>query len=131
LPQHLEGPLIGARLDTIALRLGAGLTRDAAEWARLGFWVGGGLDVVYIDPRPGSAQGAVLSSARYSHTTVASAVVEMSARISRDVSLVAALFADTDFRPRHYDVTTPNGVTTVLEPWRVRPGIVLGVATWR
>jgi hypothetical protein len=51
--------------------------------------------------------------------------------VSRDVSLTGAFFADTDLRPRHYDLTTPDGVVTVLDPWRVRPGIVIGVATWR
>jgi hypothetical protein len=131
LPQQLEGPLIGARFDTISLRVGAGIGHDAGERARLGVWLGGGLDVVYIDPRQGSAEGAVLSSARYSQTTVATAVVETSVRVSRDLSLTGALFADTDLRPRHYDLTTPGGVATVLEPWRVRPGILLGVATWR
>jgi len=130
LPQQLEGSLIGARLDTIALRLGGGLGRDAGKSARIGAWLGGGIDVVYIDPRPGSAEGAVLSSARYSQTTVLNGGAQVCVRLTRDVSFTAAIFGDADFRQRHYDLTTPGGVATVLEPWRIRPGLLLGLTTW-
>lgn len=130
LPQQLEGPLLGTRLDTTALRIGLGGERDLGERSRVGLWLGGGLDVVYIDPRQGSTQDAELTSPRYSQITLLSAVAEFSVRVSRDVRLTCAFVADSDLRPRHYDVTTPTGVTSVLEPWRVRPGIIVGVATW-
>jgi hypothetical protein len=131
LPQQLEGPLVSARLDTIALRLGAGGERDVGDRVRVGLWLGGGVDVVYIDPRQGSAQGAQLTSARYVEATVVSTIAEVSVRIGRDIRITGAVLADSDLRPRHYDLMTPAGVSPVLEPWRVRPGIFVGVATWR
>jgi hypothetical protein len=131
LPQRLETPLVGARLDTIAVRLGAGGERDLGEYIRVGLWLGGGVDVIYIDPRQGSTRVARLSSPHYAQATLLSAVAGMSVRVGRDVRVVAAFLVDTDLRPRHYDLATPAGVNNVLEPWAARPGVLVGVSAWQ
>jgi len=130
LPQQLEGPLVGVRLDTIALRLGAGYERDLGEGIRVGLWLGGGIDLAHIDPRQGETQVARLTDPRYTETTLVTVIAEVSARMSKDVRFVGALVADSDLHPRHYDLATPTGTSTVLEPWRVHPGVVVGIATW-
>jgi hypothetical protein len=130
LPETIDTPLIGVRLDTLALRGGGSVTRRASARVDLGLELGLGADVVHIAPRQGSAEHAVLSSDRFSASYAVELACVGTVHVGPAVSLWGALLADADLDERHYDVVVDGSNMRVVTPWAIRPGIMAGVA-WR
>jgi hypothetical protein len=129
LPETIQTDLIGVRLDTIALRAGAELTRELTARVALALHIGMGPDAVHVAPRQGSTQHASLSPERFSWEYAAQFALVGTTRIDAGVVLSAALLADADLSVRHYDVIVDGSAVRALTPWRVRPGLMAGF-TW-
>ncbi len=125
-PQIVSGNGIGVRLDTASLRLLAGVELALSDKVRIGPLVGGGFDLVRIDPRA-DPQIATATSSRWSVVSYARAELGVDVRLGAGWSLRTALGADFDVQGASYYVDQPNGRTDVLDPWRVRPSLLVGL----
>jgi hypothetical protein len=127
LPETIETPLIGARLDGVTLRGGVEVAHAAGAVA-IGARVGAGADVVRVSPRQGSSgAAAVLSADRTSVAPVAQAAVTIAARVGSAVTVSGAALVDIDLAFRHYDVTVGDVPVRAFTPWPVRPGLLAGL----
>ncbi len=129
LPQRFEGELVGAKLDTVALRAGMSLERQFAERVAVGVRAGLGFDLVHVSPRTNAPERVTLTSEHWSSPLVVCVALRANFQLSRLMSVDVSLLADADFNHRHYDVQAPNGRNVVLEPWPVRPGVSVGLGT--
>ena len=131
LPERVQSPLAGARLDTLALRGGAEVARSLGERWAVGARIGGGVDAVHIAPRSGSsATSATLTADRFSWTYALHLALVATVRASRHVALSVAAVVDLDVNERHYDVSVDGALTRVATTWPVRPGVLVELA-WR
>ncbi|HXN32119.1 MAG TPA: hypothetical protein VN894_09665 [Polyangiaceae bacterium] len=129
LPETVDTGLIGVRLDTVALRAGAEVSRALSP--RLGLALRGGLggDVIHIAPRRGSAAKTSLQPERFTWGYAAQVALACTVRLDAGFALSVALIADADLDMRHYDVAVDGLTIRALTPWWVRPGLMAGV-TW-
>ncbi len=116
---------VGVRLQSVALRLGAGLSRRGTRLA-LGAWLGGGVDLVHVQPRQGRWGAATLTPTRWTAVTVLRAELR-AALVVRGVALSLTPSLEWDPMPRAYNVTGVDGQAAVVGPYAVRPGLALAV----
>jgi hypothetical protein len=129
LPQSIGTDLIGVRLDTVALRAGARLTRVLTDRVALALQAGAGGDLVHITPQQGSTAHASLSADRFSWEFAAQVALAATVRPTAQLELWGALLADMDLGMRHYDVVVDGSRMRAFTPFWVRPGLLVGV-TW-
>jgi hypothetical protein len=117
----------GARLDVGALRLLASADVDWIPTISLRFGIGGGLDVVHLEPRAGSAT-TTLAPAQ----TFAIPIVRLDGAIrwalAEDLAALFGLALDVDGSGTRYTVERTNARETVLSPWPVRPALFVGIS---
>ncbi len=126
LPQEFQNDSIGARFSIVGLRAGLGLQRTLRSVV-VGARLGVGTDLVELEPRAVS-DSAAATEQRLTPVGIGSAALVGGIALSPKVSLSAALFADADFEPRHYDVNENGQVRAILEPWPVKPGLSVGLS---
>jgi hypothetical protein len=127
-PFDADAEPVGMRAHAFALR--AVLTLDQALSARVGLRVGlgAGTDVTRIAPQ-GTASGDVaLTGTRVLALGVTRGLLGVDVRLSRMLSLWAALAADVDLERNEYVLVRSDGHdSALLAPWRVRPTLSLGL----
>lgn len=137
LPVDLERGGIGVGLWSAALRAGVeGAVRVSGRGERRAFSnvfvalaLGGGGDVVRVTPLPGSADAtAALSAAYWSLEPVVTATMRVQAALVAHVDLCVAPLVDVYLNPAHYDFRSGGVVSTVLAPFSVRPGVLVGLS---
>ncbi|HEX7670576.1 MAG TPA: hypothetical protein VF395_13370 [Polyangiaceae bacterium] len=130
-------------LSSLAFRAGAEASGAFGKGGTGGSYVGGrlafGLDVTRLSPREGEqpAEYEPHPGTR-SKSFVISAAIFWSLRLAPERSFFANLSADIDPLAVHYDVAStgagPTGndhpVETVIERFRVRPGLSVGLRLW-
>jgi hypothetical protein len=131
LPERVQSPLAGARLDTLSLRGGAEVARTLDDRLALGLRLGAGVDAVHIAPRGGSVPAAAtLTADRFSWVYAVHLALVLTAQASRHVVVSTAAVADVDLDERHYDVSVDGALARVATPWRMHPGVLVELA-WR
>jgi hypothetical protein len=135
LPVIADGDLAGVRLTSLAARAGAGALWPVgrARPARLTVELraGAGVDAVLVAPRAGTGGApAALTPPRWTADLVVTAAVGAGVAIGRRARVAALLFADAGVAPAavHYDVRAGAETTTVVAPYRVRPGVALALS---
>jgi hypothetical protein len=88
---------------------------------------GVGLDVVNVDPRSSAPDQVVLDKPRSLAVAVGSAGGAIDVRLSRRLSLSAAVVAELDPSGTRYVFLRGDAEHVVLRPWPVRPACLLGV----
>lgn len=128
LPITVEHRAVGLRIDAWGVRAEAGWSPLVGSRMRFLALVGGGFDHLRIEPR---AEGSALGSAvRDAWNPVLRASLGLETQISTAVSGRLAFFVEGDLAQRTYVVVTDTGADeTVVEPFRIRPGIALTIAT--
>jgi hypothetical protein len=128
LPLMIEHRAVGVRIDAWGARSELGWAPALGARMRLYALVGGGFDRLRIEPR---AQGAALGGpVRSAWNPVLRASLGLESRLSGTTSARLSFFVEGDLAARTYVVITDAGTDeTVVEPFRVRPGIALSVAT--
>jgi hypothetical protein len=128
LPVVVDTGLVGVRLDTVAVRAGARLGHPLGPRVDVLLLAGPGLDVVHVAPREGSVGEATLTSDRFSASVTAGLAVACAARLGAAIDVWAAVSLDADLVTRRYDVEVDGATRTVMTPWWIHPGIMVGVS---
>ncbi|HXI57738.1 MAG TPA: hypothetical protein VNO55_16850, partial [Polyangia bacterium] len=130
LPLQDDGVPVGYRLSTVGLRLLAGVERTVATGWRLQLAVGGGLDLVHLQPQRNSADPAVfVTSDRWFSTGVGRVVVGLRRRLGRYLSVQGQLQIDLDASRTRLLVTDDQQTRQSLQLYPVRPGLGLALLT--
>jgi hypothetical protein len=124
---ELESRPVGVKIGADALRMLA--TLDVNDGALLSwrFALGGGVDVVNMQPTSTDSAGVVLASSRSLAFALARAEIGARLRLGDIGHVLAAGFADIDPSDTSYVFSTRTGQQMVMRPWIVRPGFSLGV----
>jgi hypothetical protein len=117
----------GAELQSSELRVLATVQHAlAARWLlRAGF--GAGFDWVRVEP---FSERAEVQAAERSGLALAAlrGALELDAGITERLSFFVAITADAYPGPTRYVLARTSGDEAVLSPWRLRPGMQLGLA---
>jgi len=120
---------VGMSTQTVALRALA--TIESALHRRLAFrlGLGGGADIARITPELSASSDVRATEARTLTLAVGRALAGIDWRVTHMLSLWVALAADIDLDRSQYVLLGEDGrESTVAEPWRVRPAIMIGAA---
>jgi hypothetical protein len=125
-PVEIDTPTIGARWATNALRALATLELASSTATTWRFGLGGGFDVVRVEPKSNDGR-FVLEPGTTLIFGLVRAAVGVHVRVGAWTSVGAALAADVDPSATSYVVAARDGDRVVLRPWPVRPSILVGV----
>jgi hypothetical protein len=128
-PLEVEPDPVGMSTQTVALRALA--TIESFVHRRLAFrlGLGGGADIARLTPELAASADVRATEARTLTLAVARALAGIDWRVTRMLSLWVALAADIDLDRSQYVLLGEDGQeTTVAEPWRVRPALMIGAA---
>lgn len=129
LPVSVDGQRAGLELGTWALRAMATLRIPVATRLALRGALGGGADVVDIDPRVREGAGARTAEARYEASAVGRALAGVEWTVFGETALSLGISCEGDFVAQRYVDVHAGERVEVLAPYRVRPGLVLGIGT--
>jgi hypothetical protein len=127
-PLHAESTFVSARLEGVSLRMLAMLGIEVASRLELRAGIGGGADIVTVEPQTRDAARAEAMEARLLSYGVLRAAAGVGWRLSTGTSLLAWLAADIDPSNTRFVFLTARGQETVLRPWALRPAVLLGLA---
>lgn len=127
LPTHVASGAVGADLRTARLRLSVMWEAWRQGRVAIRFGLGGGGDRVVYTPSA-ELPGATAAAAGTFLTAVGCADATLHLDVSPRFALAAAAIAEMSLERVHYDAYDGAGnLKEVLVPYRVRPGIVIGV----
>jgi len=111
-----------------AVRVGRG-GRGAFSNAFLALALGAGCDFVRVTPLPGTVDAtASLATPYWSLDPTVTAALRAQVLLFPHVDLEVAPLVDFYVNPAHYDFRSAGVVSTVLAPFSVRPGALVGLA---
>lgn len=127
LPTIVDGGVVGARLDQAVIRLAAGPARRlSGRWSAEAL-LGGGVDVAHVEPRIGAEPRLVLEPSARRVSVLGSLMTGVAADLSRTTRVRSMLTLDADLFDTRYVVSLNGAITPVLEPWRLRIGLMVGL----
>jgi hypothetical protein len=129
LPVSVDGERAGLELGTWALRALVTVRIPVASRLALRGGAGGGADIVDIEPRVRRGAGARTAEARYEASAVARALAGAEWILFGATSLSAGVTCEMDIVAQRYVDVHAGQSDSVLSPFRVRPGLVLGITT--
>jgi len=124
LPVIVEGERIGVRLDALALRLLVGFDLASSDRVTLSAGAGGGADLVHIAPRSDDA-AVSLDASRWTAVPFGRVSVAGRVRIMPNASVGLGVGADIDWIDTVYTVERSAKAVAVLDPWGIRPSMLL------
>jgi hypothetical protein len=128
LPQRRDEATVGVALQAVAWRMGIELAgRFTTLRIRVGVLLGAGVDAIRVEPRQGTLGVATLTSPRFTAVTVLRAQVAVALPVAKHVALSLVPSCDFTPSPPHYDVAGIDGSATIVAPYRMRPGLSVGV----
>jgi hypothetical protein len=129
LPLEVEPDPVGMSTQTVALRALATIEGALHHRLALRLGLGGGADIARITPELAANADVRATEARTLTLAVARALAGIDWRVTRMLSLWVALAADIDLDRSQYVLLDEDGrESTVAEPWRVRPALLIGAA---
>jgi len=125
-PVHVESGAIGARIEGGALR--AMLTFDWLRSSRVTLRgaLGGGADILRLNPESVGSSGVVLADARLLAFVMVRAGLGLELRVSPFLSIWSRVAVDLDATGTRYVFEGREGERLVLSPWILRPAFALG-----
>jgi hypothetical protein len=126
-PVHIEAAPVGARLEGVAARALLTFDRSLQRTLKLRLGLGGGADILSVQPEEARANTASLAESRIVSFFVAEAALGLEWRMSSSFSIWSRLVVDGEPMRTRYVFERRDGQQTVLEPWRARPGLALGI----
>lgn len=126
-PLRVEGDPVSARLEGGAFRAGLTLDMPLRPTMRLRAGLGGGIDLVDVEPEASASQNVVLASSELLVVAVARASLGLEVRLSPALSFWSRIAVDLDPSGTEYVFKRRTGEDLVLRPWPVRPALALGI----
>ncbi len=127
--QSLASPEVDASIQGWPLRLSADVGLPVGRWQSWLFALGGGFDVIRVEPQLGSQSSVALAPANTRLVPMLRAEVRYELGVG-PWRLVLAGFTDVSLVDTHYDLDLGNSAEPLAVPSRLRPGVALIVA-WR
>jgi hypothetical protein len=127
--QALASPRVNASIQGWPLRLSADVGVPVGHRQRGLFGLGGGFDVIRVEPQPALDPSVAPAGVRTRLVPMLRAEVRYELGAG-PWGLVLAAFADVSLVETHYDLDLGSGAERLAVPWRVRPGLAL-IAAWR
>lgn len=124
-PVTRDSELARVVLQTLAFRLDAVLARTLGP-VRVSLGAGGGFDVLLAQTSSGRVPPSTLTPSRGDVAPFIDAFLGFAWQPTSRSSLFLRVAADFDPAPRRYVAQVAGDTTTLLEPWRVRPSVLLG-----
>jgi hypothetical protein len=119
---------VGAAFAGFGVWAGAGIEVDASSRAVLRFLGGAGLDALHVASEI-AMPGITPSEPGWVTSPLASVLATVEIRIGARVALVAGAGAEVDLLDTRYAIELADGSRQVrLQPWFVRPLVVLGIS---
>jgi hypothetical protein len=118
--------VVVAHASSLSTRAVGGVDVVRTPGFALGVGVGGGADVLKVEP-----SSPVLPASRLGPSTtrvdpIVAGVVTAHFAVSRGVAFTVTADADVDLVSRHYVVDFGDRRETLFDPWRVRPALLAG-----
>lgn len=126
-PQETADMRIGVRLSALTLRAGLRWGGALSANTALEASAAAGLDVAFVTPRPGLDATATLYPSTRHTVDVVQLAVTFAMSLAAQWQLTFTPTIEGDMRARHYDVESDGQLVPILQPFRVRPGLVVGV----
>lgn len=124
-PVTRDNDLARVQVQTLLFRLDAVIARTLGP-VRLSFGAGGGFDVLLAQTTSTRVPASALKPSRGDVAPFIDAFLGVSWQPTSRSSVFLRIAADVDPAPRRYVAQVAGDSTTLLEPWRVRPSVVLG-----
>jgi hypothetical protein len=126
-PVRLEASAVGARIEGGALR--AMVTFDAPLGARftLRSFLGGGVDIVHLEPQASGATGVTLADARQLAFAALRAGLGVGFRAARTLSIGARAGVDVDLSAARYVYAGLGGDTVLMQAFPIRPAVAVEI----
>ena len=118
---------IDVRIDTLAIRLRAQLARVLLPELHLRAGLGGGIDLVHLDPRSETAT-AEPTPQRWTRVPVMGTSLGIRWLAIPSLAVEAALGLEVTLIDTRYVITIRDQKRLALDPWTFRPGATLGLA---
>ncbi len=128
-PIVIEREPIGLRLDTIGTRVLVGGVTPIAPSLSVRFGIGGGIDVLRVEPRARAGAGTEVEPVRTTIAPILRAIASFDLRLSSSSFASFGVAAEADVLPRRFIVLANGRPEEVLAPYRVRPAIVLSITS--
>jgi hypothetical protein len=127
-PFEAGSDTLGSRTRLVSLRAAASIEVLRRRWYAIDAGGGGGLDVLAVSPTSTVLPSNALREETTRGDPILEAIATVRFAVASDVMLTVAAAADFDLASRRYvsDDRGQHGV--ILEPWTVRPLILVGLS---
>ncbi len=119
--QTLDAEELTASVQAIPLRIAFEASFRAAEAHSIGVAIGGGFDIVRVEPGSSHVEGVTPSAPETNFVPILRPELRYELGIG-SFALGAAVFADISLVRTHYDLAENGELTRLGTPWRARPG---------
>jgi hypothetical protein len=126
-PLHVDADPVSARLEGGALRVGLALDVPIRTTMRIRTGLGGGVDLVDVQPETSDPSGVALASGELVLVAVARATLGLEVRLSSALSFWSRIAVDLDPSGTQYVFQRRTSEDLVLRPWPVRPALAIGI----
>jgi hypothetical protein len=128
LPFEASSTWVDSHAKLASVRALASIELARASWIALDAGVGGGLDVLAIEPRSAVLPPSSLGEPTTRTDAIATGAVAVHIAMAPGVVLSLNAIVDTDLASRRYVLQDGDQRVDVLAPWRVRPMLLAGFA---
>jgi hypothetical protein len=129
-PVVADGPPVGVRLDTFAIRSTASLAIWRSSTLQLRFGATTGVEFVHVEPQFAGDERLQLDSSRMMLVPTSGAWSGFGWRVWAHVTLHLRLGVDVDMKDTRFVVHRADREQTVLDPWRWRPFLQVWVGSF-
>lgn len=123
-----DSELVTASTSILSARMLPGLELARSEHFTLDVALGGGVDVITVDPRSESLPRSAVAGASTRWSPVGTAMIGTRIDVVPRVVFLVAATVDVDPIRRSYVVARGGAAESLVGPWAVRPALVLGFA---
>jgi hypothetical protein len=126
LPFDASAESVTGHASAVATRALVGMALLRRSWIALTPGVGGGADVLSVQPQSGTLAPSALEGGSTRADPIVTAFVATRLALSTGVALTLVLAGDLDLAAPRYVVAQGSAVDPVMTPWTVRPSLLVG-----
>ncbi len=127
-PFERTSDAVSARTSLLSARLLPSIEVGRTEHFAIDGALGGGLDVISVQPRSEMLPPSVLGEGSSRVSPILTGGISARIDVVPSVVFLVSALADVDLVKRSYAVAQGSALSTVTSPWAVRPTLLLGFA---